>query len=754
MKKYWFEILLVVIGALLFFFATDPDPKNIIILQAIELGMVIVAIIWFFTHRNMAKHDAFAHLDHLPIKNYHDDNKESQTQSRETFTANTNKEVERKRVLDEQIALLSKETEKRILAPEDVNDLVEINLNSKDHLYICQNMTCPLLGETIWNIKEKIDNLSFSDEQIIKLFKYGTDAIRERLITICKEKSWTMQVSVFDYLFSTDKLMLLTFPCYTAETFKKLIDKLGPYECLGYRTQPRETGEETQGSLTVNNKEEVPYYEDVDTDIVYIVEQDFSDNDTLRKYAFDKVFTGPYNLTEVIGRLDSMTEYEVQKIFERGNAEEVEKIFDRSDSDNLVNYFPPKYAIKVILSVIPSDYSDTIHENFDFESVDHKIWFEVFEELTADELAGYRMKPQNKDEEPEGYFTEENKEDIPYYMEGDHDIMKLIEDHAGDDDDLRMAALKKVLPALAIDDVIDTLDGIRDNEAKIIMEIGSDDAKEALLDRNDSDNIIGSLPDDIAIKIRLELIYPSASDNVKDNYSFNNSGAFMKVIEELSPYELLGYRLSSQITDATLTNLENPDEKFNIANDADYDIIRLIEEEMKDDVYLRKLAFEKMCKGNNMVDAIARWSDIKEDEIAVIIERGFTKEIEALIKNDNGDEIMDKLPDNYIIKEFLLHDDSDINDEYNNRIDNKKFRQQVETIASEISNEKLDDDNEDLAVEDLSDDQIIRITLGLINLNDYSLSFESDDVRDEFVNRMDNDEEFKAKVEKLIEGFK
>lgn len=768
MKKFLFEILLFILGIVILY-VKAPDPVSAAFLQGIGYGMIGLAMVYFLIHILIVrKNKSSTDKKRFPTKRR--DNKETAfpTKRRDELpepkkfsassdlqiTSSSNKEAERKKTLDEQIESLRKETERKILVPDDVDAMLTIRVNLTESNYIYQNLQCPLFDGSVWEVRENIDSFNLSEKQIISLLRYGSERLIDRLVYVATSKSWIMPMGVFDYFCSSNRLMLLKFPCYSPDAFSRLINKMEPYERLGYRTKQVAYDEKIDGSFTnLFTQETISYYEDVSTDVVYVAEQHFSE--ALRKQAFDIVFAGPCDMTQVIARLDSLTKDEVQALFERGNTDEIDEIIGRNDGEEFI---PPKYAIKVVLGVIPSEYSDFIHENFDFESVDHQIWVELFEELTADELAGYRIKKVEKDEEPDGSLIEDGKEDIPYYAEGDHDIMKLIEDHANDDD-LRIAALAKVIYSRDIETVIDSLDNISENEAKLIMQVNRYDAVKALLERHDVDEIITNLPDDIAIKIRLELMYPSASENVKDTYSFNNSGAFIKVIEELSPYELLGFREkpdgSDDEQDIFLSNLESPDEEINFYNDVDYDIIKLIEDEMGDDGHLRELAFKKICGAKNMADAIGRWDNITGDEMVAIIARNFPEEIKALInREDFGNDLVEKLPDAFIIKSFLLDEDDDIADEYNNRLDGTKFRQIVEKMCTSLSSAKMTDEEEGGDVSELSDDILIRIFLKLIDLDDYGCSFDKEDVTGEFVDRMENKEGFKNKVQKLVDKLK
>lgn len=779
MKKFWFEMLLVILGVIVFCIP-DPDPKNTVILQAIGIVMILVAAIWFFVHRLMIKANSTQNTQ-FPVRQRMQSNNlgvtpenthyteepyvpkqraspPTPTPSKQTISV-SNKEAERRQALDAQIETFRTSTETTILDVDDVHYSISLRISPSESQYLCERIICPVFGmnATVWDIKQKIDSFTLSDKEILDILDHGTERLHNRLMNACVSRGWTISNTVFDTLLKKNKLRLLELPYCTSDMFRKLISQMDPYERLGYRIRPNEQHEEQDGILeNALTQESIPYYEDIDTDIVYVAEQQFPNDNALRTYAFDTVFAGPQDLVETIGRLDDLSKEEVQKIFGRGNTEELEKMLERNDSDTIVDYLPPKYAIKVVLGVIPSEYSDYIHENFDFDTVDHTVWLELLEELTPDELTGHRMKKIADDEEPEGYLTEEGKEDIPYYTTGDHDIINLIEDHASDDDAIRKPAFAKVAKARYIKDIIEALDNVKDYEVTNIMERNNPEDIEALLERNDADDIIGDLPDEVAIKIRLQLLYESASSNVENYYSFNNSGAFIAVINELSAYELLGFRMkpntSDEVAPCSLTNQEHPDEQIKFYNDADYDIITLIESQMNDDLHLRKLAFAKLCESKNMDDAIGRWENITQEEVATIIARGFTDELDALMGREDFDaDIVDKLPDEFVIKQFLIGNNETINEAYNNRIDDKKFRKKVELLTTSLS-DKMTENEEQGDVSDLSDDIVIKITLSLIDPSDHECSFDHDDVTNEFVERLDDDE-FKAKVETLVQNL-
>jgi hypothetical protein len=170
---------------------------------------------------------------------------------------------------------------------------------------------------------------------------------------------------------------------------------------------------------------------------------------------------------------------------------------------------------------------------------------------------------------------------------------------------------------------------------------------------------------------------------------------------------------------------------------------------MSDDDNLRTLAFAKICESINMSDAISRWDAVTEDEVAKIIERGNEEEMNALFDRDDSDEeVNGKLPDNFIIKQCLIGENDSLHEEYDNRIDEAKFRQKVERMCKSLSSKKMTDDEKDGSADDLSDDLIIKTRLGLIDLDD--CSFDSDDVKSEYDSRRNYNEEFKQKVDDLV----
>ena len=119
-----------------------------------------------------------------------------------------------------------------------------------------------------------------------------------------------------------------------------------------------------------------------------------------------------------------------------------------------------------------------------------------------------------------------------------------------------------------------------------------------------------------------------------------------------------------------------------------------------------------------------------------------------LEKEDSN--IIDSLPDSFIIKQHLLGDDGIVHDEYFNRMEDDTFRRKVEKSTKDVLPKKLTNSQKDSDVESLSDEVVIKARLDLIDWDE--CSFDSDDIATEFESRILNDE-FRQKVETLVNKF-
>ncbi len=193
----------------------------------------------------------------------------------------------------------------------------------------------------------------------------------------------------------------------------------------------------------------------------------------------------------------------------------------------------------------------------------------------------------------------------------------------------------------------------------------------------------------------------------------------------------------------------DPENSERLTNDADYDIIKLIEDEMGDSDELRTLAFTKICESKDMSEAIARWDNVTTAEIAIIVERGKNKEMSELLERSDADSIITDMSDKYIIVEYLVDcDNNTIKDEFVNRTDEQNFIDKVKQMAKGISAKTLTNKEKEAAVEDLSDEKLIKLKLYLTDIDD--CSFDMDDVENEFSDRMSNNEDFNQKVKTLV----
>jgi hypothetical protein len=531
------------------------------------------------------------------------------------------------------------------------------------------------------------------DTEVSALFgRFDSDAIisdlpEEVAIKIALELVYPNSAeTVKDSYSFTDKNVFIT-----------VINQLSADELLGFRNDPENTG---------------LYENDADYDIIKLIEDKMSDDDSLRTLAFEKICESK-DMNKAITRWDTVTEAEIAKIMDRKIDVEINALLGRDDSEDIICNLPEETAIKIRLQLIYPDSFETVESNYQFK--DENAFKKVINELSENELLG---------------FSE------TYSNDANYDIIKLIEDEMGDNNMLRALAFTKICEIDDMSTAISRWENVTEDEVKAIMIRNNEDEVSALFERDDSDAIICDIPEEVAIKIALGLIYSDSAETVKDNYSFTDKNAFITVINQLSAHELLGFR-------------NDPENPGSYVNDADYDIIKLIEDKMSDDDNLRTLAFAKICESINMSDAISRWDAVTEDEVAKIIERGNEEEMNALFDRDDSDEeVNGKLPDNFIIKQCLIGENDSLHEEYDNRIDEAKFRQKVERMCKSLSSKKMTDDEKDGSADDLSDDLIIKTRLGLIDLDD--CSFDSDDVKSEYDSRRNYNEEFKQKVDDLV----
>ncbi len=358
-------------------------------------------------------------------------------------------------------------------------------------------------------------------------------------------------------------------------------------------------------------------------DIIKLFEDNSISDEILRKIAFEKMLNSVH-LSDAISRWDNITEDETSKILARKNEEEINALFGRDDSDDIICNLPEDVAIKIRLQLIYPDACDTVENNYQF--TDKDAFRKVINELTADELLGFKSDPDNPGE---------------FQNDADYDIIKLIEDEMSDNSELRRLAFAKICESKDMSAAISRWDNVTSDETATIMERKIEKEINALLGRDDSDSIVSDLPEDLAIKIRLQLIYPDAASQVSENYTFNDKNAFIRVINELTADELLGFK-------------PDPNNPGGFANDADHDIIKFIEDDMGDDSKLRVLAFAKICESKDMSAAISRWDNVTEEEIAKIVDRGITEEVDALLGRDDSDDVLSNLPDKYVITQHLL----------------------------------------------------------------------------------------------------
>lgn len=403
--------------------------------------------------------------------------------------------------LDEEALRLSKEAETTIMAPKDVQYKCIISVNTDERDYLCKQVICRQFGESVWDIKQRIETfITLTDDQIILLLNYGSDRLIGQFSDKAVQHDWKMSDYVFNQLNtnqlpSNRQLILLKLPYYSAECFKKLIVAADAYTLSGYRITPTSTDEQPVSTfMNYLYDKTISYYEYVDTDVLTLAESHFPNELDLRKTAFDKLFAH-CDLMEVIERLDEITEYEARKILERGIKEDVNAIFNRDDSDDYLNYLSPAYVIKAVLGVVESEWMGYFKDNFEFEHVPKDDLILILDGLTADELAN----------------ANEN---------GECDIIELLESELEihpDYDELRKLAFAKLFTLTDLSASIEKCETITQYEANTIIERNNENELEALFTRDDADEFIDELPDSFIIKVHLGLWGSSIDTDVFDD---------------------------------------------------------------------------------------------------------------------------------------------------------------------------------------------------------------------------------------------
>ncbi|MCX6823521.1 MAG: hypothetical protein NT085_00130 [candidate division SR1 bacterium] len=764
---------------------------------------------------------------------------------------------QRRKELDAEADTLKTIIQNEVWGIEDVRRNASIRLDSAEVQYIAQQLPTPFFAVTVWELHQKITEQRLADNEMFKILDDGSESLQEFFMeTYTNSTSWTMSSSLLERLINKNPLMIFGFGNIRKETVSTTIDRVPAYELLGYRMKPLDSGENFESSFvdfkksTPENEVKISYYDSTDTNIIHYLEEHHPNETALRQKAFTKILAGSANVISMITGVDDLSEDEIRQIFERNYKEEISALFEKLEASDVVAIFPPLYAVKVALQLVECDYEDQVNENYDFENIPVTTYQQIIAELSAEELLGYddrgdgnhdiiklfedhsvndeplrktafdkmrtskhfcdaiarwedvsedevKIIMDNKDElQINALFGREDSEDIitnlpeevaikirleliypdacetvkdnyqfddenafkkiiadlsakellgfrvnpndseSFSNDADYDMIKFIEDDMGDNDTLRDLAFAKMCQSDNMSEAIARWENVAESEVAKIMDRGIDAEINALLGREDSEDVITNLPEEVAIKIRLELIYPDASDGVKESYQFDDENAFKKIIADLSAKELLGFRV-------------NPNDSESFSNDADYDMIKFIEDEMSDNDTLRTLAFAKMCESDDMSEAIARWENITESEVASIVERGKSKEMTALLERDDVESIITDMPDNYIIGQYLLDDGNDtIKDEFNSRIDDQKFIDKIKKMAKGISVKNLTNNEKEGSVEDLSDEKLIKIKLSLIEIDDCSFDF--DDIENEFSDRMGNNAEFEQKVKNLV----
>jgi len=514
------EVIVLIVGILLCF-----TGKTIMII----IGVACIAgVIGFVISKlNFRKHETEKQEQgHQNDSSY---NYQKQQENSKEVKKKESPKVESKQEKDSRlfdaIFYVKNDTKTKILSQYDVKEILTNKFmqfyNNDDLDYICEVVFCPLFGDNIKSILEKIHQHSLVEKEIIAIIKYGTPSIKFDFVSNYKDSDWKMSSTIFEEILRTQKMMLLEITNYSVDMFVKLLDNLESYELLGYCIHPTQDEKEPKGPLeNYLTGEKFVYYCSLETDIVYIAEQYFTSSiKDVRKLAFDKASI-VCDLVDVIGRVDSLTEYETKKIIDRSIEEEIEALFNRNDKEELINYLSPIYAIKAVLGLNQCSFYDFIKDNYNFDEIKNDIWEQIFSELSPMELLGYRIIP-NEGESPEGSLSnikDRDPEEFIYYSKDAYSIVQIIEDCLSNDD-IREKAFDKIsLAKFSLAEEIEYWNNITDYEIRKIFERGIEEEIEALFNRNDTDYVVENMPDDYIIKSRLGFFDFGDIDELNEEY--------------------------------------------------------------------------------------------------------------------------------------------------------------------------------------------------------------------------------------------
>ena len=313
-----------------------------------------------------------------------------------------------------------------------------------------------------------------------------------------------------------------------------------------------------------------------------------------------------------------------------------------------------------------------------FENYSKSMLATIIDKLSAYELLGFRMKAKNTDEDFDSSFvdlaksTEDDEVSIDYYESADTDMVYFLEQHYPEEKSLRQTAFNKIIAGSSnIVEMIARLDDISEDEFRQIFARNYDAEIDAVFEKTDAENFVEYLPLSYAVKAVLQIIPCEFEDSIGDNYDFANApkDEYYQIIEQLNSDELLGY---------------------DSRGDGSYDFIKMMEEKDIEDDKLRNAAFDKMFSSEHLVDGIERWDDITEYEINKIMGSENTSFMEALFERDDTGDVIEKLPDEFIIKArlglFDFGDLDDLNSEYDTRMENNDnvFKSKIEKLVGNL----------------------------------------------------------------------
>ncbi|MEI6775221.1 MAG: hypothetical protein WCL18_11070 [bacterium] len=196
---------------------------------------------------------------------------------------------------------------------------------------------------------------------------------------------------------------------------------------------------------------------------------------------------------------------------------------------------------------------------------------------------------------------------------------------------------------------------LTDDEILKILELGTHTAV---------DNFITNYSDNTSWTMSASLFEKIIAKNPLFLFRFQNynKSTLAAIIDRLSAYELLGFRMKPNSADETFyssfvdlqKSTEDNEIEISYYESSDTDMVYFLEQNYPEEKSLRQIAFDKIIAGSvNVVDMISRLDEIRKNEFEQIFARNYSAEIDAIFEKTDADDFVDYLPLNYAVSALL-----------------------------------------------------------------------------------------------------